>query len=183
MRVKKEGRGNNEKRAFPRRLHFKKAPKQPANKKEVERAVAALFHIKQELNREGEKRRRGKRGAPISGESQDKEVGEQNRQPTADSERKTRRERILAKDEEGTGRQIILQPGVRDHHEIAVEARAVIGIEESKPVPGFWDSELQNIGSESGGVAFIFPQIIAAKIGKDEERSDRRQDDDWPMWS
>src|SRR5262249_21197549 len=133
MRVKEKGSGNNEKHAFSRRLHFEKAPNQPANQEEIERAVAALFHIKEELNREGEKRSGSKRGAPITSKSQNKEVGEQNRQPTADRERKTRRERIFAEDEEGTGRQIILQPGVRDHDEIAVKARAVIGIEKSKP--------------------------------------------------
>ena len=51
MRVKRNYRHENEKQAVADRLHLKKNPEEPANEEHVERVVAALSGIKEELNR------------------------------------------------------------------------------------------------------------------------------------
>ncbi len=160
MRVKQKSCCQNEKRAVPPGFHFEKTPKQPANEQHIERAVATLPDVEQELNRKDEQRGRRESDQPTSEQSPEKKIDDEDRHPSCDRERKTRGERVLSEKEEGTSGQVILDPRMRHHHQVAVEARAVIGIQKCATVPRFRDAEFEDVRSQCGGIPLIFPQII-----------------------
>ena len=70
---------------------------------------------------------------------------------------------------------------MRYHHQIFVEARAVVRIQKCRTVPSFWDAKLQDVNGQSCGVSFVFPKIVPAEIGEDQNGSEHGEYRDSPM--
>ncbi len=70
---------------------------------------------------------------------------------------------------------------MRHHDQLIVQSRAMIRIKKRRAIPRLWNAELENVRSERGSVAFIFPQIIRAQIRQYQRQTDYCQERKWPM--